>query len=146
MHSRGDLEVNNDTENLSLGEAASRFLATLSPEERGASQLEIYKFIRWYGWEQPFARLTAAEVANYAERLSLSDTDYARKLELIRAFLTYAKKEGWSKSNLATHLKTRKGKTQSVSSSRGDLPEPTSLTQQGYAELETELAELKGNR
>jgi len=138
--------VSNSTGNLSLGEAASRFLADLSPEERGASQPEIYKFIRWYGWEQPFARLTAAEVANYAERLSLSDTDYARKLEMIRSFLTYAKKEGWSKSNLATHLKTRKGKALPSSSSRSDLPEPTSLTQQGYTELEAELAVLKDKR
>ena len=138
--------MKNNTDSLSLGEAASRFLANLPLEERGASQPEIYKFIRWYGWEQTFARLTAAEVANYAERLSLSDTDYARKLELIRVFLTYAKKEGWSKSNLATHLKTRKGKAPLLSASRGYLSEPTSLTQQGYTELEAELAILKDKR
>jgi transcription elongation factor GreA len=133
-------------ENMSLGETASRFLANLSLEEREASQPEIYKFIRWYGWEQPFARLTAAEVANYAERLSLSDTDYTRNLELIRAFLTYARKEGWSKSNLATHLKAKKVKAPPMSSPRSDLSEPTSLTQQGYAELEAELTILKGKR
>ena len=138
--------MNDSTHNLSMSEAASRFLANLSPEERGASQQEIYKFIRWYGWEQPFARLTASEVASYAEQLSLSDTDYTRKLELIRAFLTYAKKEGWSKSNLATHLKAKKGKALLWPSSRSDSSEPTSLTQQGYAELEAELADLKIKR
>lgn len=92
------------------------------------------------------AGLTAPEVANYAERLSLSDTDYMKKLELIRAFLVYAKKEGWSQTNLATHLKTRKAKTKASSSSRQGLPQTVSLTQQGYAELQAELATLKSKR
>ena len=130
----------------SLGEAASRFLANLPPEERGMSQQEVYKFIRWYGGERLFAGLTAPEVANYAEQLSLSDTDYLRKLELIRAFLVYAKKEEWSKSNLATHLKAKRGKTRFRSSSKQGLPQTISLTQQGYAELEAELAALKSKR
>ncbi len=138
--------MNSGSQSPSLGEAASRFLANLPPEERGMSQQEIHKFVRWYGGERPFAGLTAPEVANYAEHLSLSDTDYIRKLELIRAFLVYTKKEGWSKGNLAIHLKAKKGKTGFRSSSRRGLPQTIPLTQQGYAELEAELAALKGKR
>ena len=137
--------MNSNSHSSSLGEAASHFLASLSPEERGISQQEVYKFVRWYGWERPLAGLTAPEVANYAEQLSLS-TDYIKKLELIRAFLVYARKEGWSKSNLAAHLKIRKGKTSLRSSSRQELPQTVSLTQRGYAELETELSALKHKR
>ena len=70
-------------QNLNLGEAARRFLASLPPEEGQASQQELYRFVRWYGWERPLAGLTAPELANYAERLSSSDTDYVKKLELI---------------------------------------------------------------
>ena len=138
--------MNSNSQNPNLGEAATRFLVSLSPEGREASQQEVYKFVRWYGWERPFAELTAPDIANYAERLSLSDTDYAKKLELIRAFLIYAKKEGWSKGSLAIHLKTKKGKTLLRSSSRQGSPEAVSLTQQGYAELETELAALRDKR
>ena len=129
-----------------LGEAAGRFLTKLSPGERETSQQEVYRFVRWYGWERTFAGLTAPEVANYAERLSLSDTDYVKKLELIRAFLVYAKKEGWSKANLAIHLRTRKAKGGTQASGRRGLPDTVSLTRQGYAELEAELAELKDKR
>ena len=129
-----------------LGEAAGRFLTKLSPKERETSQQEVYRFVRWYGWERTFAGLTAPEVANYAERLSLSDTDYVRKLELIRAFLVYAKKEGWSKTNLAIHLRTKKSKSGTQASGRRGLPDTVSLTQQGYAELEAELAGLKDKR
>jgi len=129
-----------------LGEAAGRFLTKLSPKERETSQQEVYRFVRWYGWERTFAGLTAPEVANYAERLSLSDTDYVKKLELIRAFLFYAKKEGWSKTNLAIHLRTKKAKSGIQASGRRGLPDTVSLTQQGYAKLEAELAELKDKR
>ncbi len=138
--------MNNSSRSPSLSEAASRFLGNLPLEERGTSQQEIYKFVRWYGGERSFAELTAPEVAKYAEQLSSSDTDYIRKLELLRAFLVYAKKEKWSGSNLATHLKAKAGKIKLRSSSRQGLPRAISLTQQGYAELESELATLKGKR
>ena len=138
--------MNSSSQSPNLGEAATRFLVSLSPEGRETSQQEVYKFVRWYGWERPFAELTAPDIANYAERLSLSDTDYAKKLELIRAFLIYAKNEGWSKGSLAIHLKTRKGRTTLRSSSRQGSPEAVSLTHQGYAKLETELAALRDKR
>ncbi len=138
--------MNSGSQNLSLGEAASRFLASLSPGEGEVSQQEVYRFVRWYGWERPLAELTAPEVANFAERLSLSDTDYIKKLELIRAFLVYTRKEGWSKSNLAPYLKARKGKTRLPSLSGRSLPQTISLTQQGYTELKAELDALKSKR
>lgn len=132
--------------NPSLGEAASFFLADLSPGERSLSQQEVARFVRWFGRERPFAGLTAAEVGNYAEQLSLSDAGGARKLELVRAFLAYAKKQGWSKTNLATYLKPRKGKTKLTPPARGSLADTISLTRQGYAELKAELAELQSER
>jgi transcription elongation factor GreA len=138
--------VSSENKSPSLGEAATQFLAKLSPQEREASQPEVYKFTRWYGGERPFARLAAPEVASYAEQLSLSDTDYAKKLELIRAFLAYAKKEGWSQTNLASHLKTRKSKAGPRVAAKRSLPEAVSLSQQKYDELEAELADLKGKR
>ena len=138
--------MNSGSQSLSLGAAASRFLVSLSPREAEVSQQEVYRFARWYGGERPLEGLTAAEVANFAERLSLSDTDYLRKLELIRAFLAYAKKEGWTKVNLATYLKAKKVKARLSSSSSRVSPQAVSLTQQGYAELKAELDVLKSKR
>ena len=138
--------MNSGSQNPSLGEAASSFLASLPAREGEKSQQVVYSFVRWYGWERPFAGLTAHEVANYAEQLSLSNANYIKNLELIRAFLVYAKKQGWSKTNLAAYLKTKKAKARLPSPARQDLPPATSLTQQGYAELEAELAELKSRR
>lgn len=132
-----------------LDEAASVFLGTLSDEEREVSQQEVFKFVRWYGGSHLFHELTAPEVANYAERLSASDTDYGRKLELIRAFLSYGKKEGWSKSNLATHLKASKKGVKSSSQPSNSTHhglKPVYLTKEGYDTLKTDLANLKKRR
>jgi transcription elongation factor GreA len=137
--------MNGGNQNPGLGEAAGSFLASLSPEERGTNQQEIYKFVRWYGWERPLVGLTAPEVANYAERLSLSDTDYVRKLDLVRTFLVYAKKEGWSRDNLATHLKAKKRAPVRPAPKRRS-PQSVSMTREGYAKLEAELIVLKDRR
>jgi transcription elongation factor GreA len=128
---------------LSLKEAATRFLVSLPSGERQSSQSEVYKFARWYGWEKPLAELAAPDIASYAERLSLSDADYVSKLEKVRSFLVYAKKQGWSKSSLASHLKTKKVKTPPRLSVHRDSPEAVLLTQQRYTELEAELASLR---
>jgi transcription elongation factor GreA len=69
-----------------------------------------------------------------------------KKFEIIRAFLTYASKEGWCKGNLATHFKTKQGKARASASVKQGLPGTTPLTRQGYAELEAELVALKGKR
>ena len=133
------------TSGVNLGEAAGQFLATLPAEAMSGSQQEIYRFVRWYGWEQTFNGLNPAAVANYAEQLSQSDADYLKKLELTRAFLTYARKQGWSKVNLANHLKARKTKSQQASPRR-QKRQPVSLTRQGYDELKAELAVLQEKR
>jgi transcription elongation factor GreA len=138
--------TSSDNRNPTLGEAASLFLAKLSPQERETSQPEVHKFARWYGWERPFADMAPPQVANYAEQLSQSDKDYARRLELVRAFLVCAKKEGWSRTGLASHLKTKKAKGATPSAARRLEPEAISLTQQKYDEMVAELASLKEKR
>jgi len=134
--------VTNDSRSPALGEAAARYLAKLSPKEREASQPEVYKFARWYGWERPFSELAPPHVASYAEQLDVSATDYGKKFEVLRAFFAHAKKVGWSRTNLATHLKTKKGKTGPVGTRRGK-PEAAALSRQRYEELVAELDSLK---
>jgi transcription elongation factor GreA len=131
---------------LTLGEAATQYLTGLPPEGQEESRPEVQKFVRWFGRERLFPRLSAPEVANYAERLSLSDTDYVRKLELVRAFLAYAKRAGWSPTSLGVHLKAKKGKPGSSAAGRQGPAETVPLTRQGYTELQAELTELKNRR
>jgi transcription elongation factor GreA len=133
-------------QNPSLNEAAVSFLATLPPKEGEAAQQPIYGFVRWYGGERPFSGLTPREVADYAAQLSSLHTSYLTNIETVRAFLAYARKQGWNKASLAAQLKPKKTKSALPAASKGKLPPPTSLTRQGYDELKAEIAELKVRR
>jgi transcription elongation factor GreA len=129
--------------NLSLGEAAVRYLASLSPQEREVSQQEVYRFVRWYGWERPISALTPPEIGNYAERLADQAVDM-KKLELVRSFLTFAKKEGLTPANLSTHLRAKKAAPRV--SKPGEAPPLSLLSQEGKQQLKRELETLQGER
>ena len=135
--------VESETRTPTLGEAARQFLSTLSAQKMESHQPEVFRFARWYGWESPFSKLAPPAVASYAEQLSASDTDYTQKLQIIRSFLAYAKKAGWSRINLSTHLKTKKAKTGPGVAAGGKSREPVSLTRERYDEMQAELAGLK---
>jgi transcription elongation factor GreA len=132
--------------NLSLGEAANQYLSGLSVEKRGIASAEISRFTQWFGRDRSLDGLIPAEVESYAEHFLLSDTDYIKKLDLVKAFLAHAKKKGWSKTNLANHMKSKKTKTKSSQASQKDGPETVSLTRKGYEELQAELEALRNER
>jgi transcription elongation factor GreA len=139
--------MSGSSQNLKLGEAASRFLVSLPPEEVGINQQVIYRFVRWFGRERPLAELAADEIANYAQQISSSDADYLSKLDLVRAFLAHARKAGWITNNLAMHLRTKKGKLRLANNTTGQAsPKIISITQQGYNEIKEELEILKQQR
>lgn len=132
---------------LNLGEAASRYLATLNTEERNSVQADINRFIRWFGSQKQIGNLTAAEIENYAERMSHSDTDYIKKLEAAKAFLTAAKKAKWTKTNFANNLKIRKPKNHSNTTAKKSPPtKKVVLTPEGHEQLKNELINLKNQR
>jgi transcription elongation factor GreA len=133
----------NEKQDMNLGDCAAQYLEKLSVKEKDTNQVEVYKFARWCGWEKPFSRLAGPAVASYAEQLSVSDIDYAHRLEMVRAFLAYAKKAGWSQTNLGIHVKTKKGKNAPVAPRPRNVQEPVALTKQKYDELKVELDDLK---
>lgn len=129
-------------EALSLGHAVASYLITLPPKQREEVQPQLNSFVRWYGWEHPLATLTIPEVSSYAERTGSSQAEL-RRLEMVRDFLTFAKKQKLTSVNLAVHLKPKK-----VGSKRATGKEIThaSLTTEGYAQLQAEMEGLKQQR
>jgi transcription elongation factor GreA len=135
--------MTNDSRSPGLSEAVAQYLAKLSAKEKEACQPEVYKFARWYGWERPFSELAPPHIASYAEQLDVSAPDYEKKFEVLRAFFAHAKKVGWSRTNLATHLKTKKGKAGPAARGKRVQPESANLSRQRYDELVAELESLK---
>ena len=120
------------------------YLSSLSAEEQKVAQPDVLEIREMVGCEQAFGRTGAHEIENYAERMSTTDKDYSKKLETVKGFLTYARDQKWSKTNLSVHLKPKKGKNKN--SGPKTQPEVVPVTQEGYIKLKAEVEELKQQR
>ncbi len=127
-----------------LTEAASRYLATLSPQDRQQSQPELYRFVRWYGAERATDELRGHDVAAYAEALGGTAADGPQRLEVLRGFFGFARKQGFTLTNLATHLRLRKMATAAMG--KGGVFREVHLTLEGHAALQAELETLQAER
>jgi transcription elongation factor GreA len=125
--------------NQTLAEVADAFLSTLPPEERGKTQPEVSKFVRWLGSSRQAKDISPVDVASYGEQISPS------AVKPLRSFLTYIRKNKFSSVNLATHLRAKKTPSKTVAVWQTGQAQVT-LTAQGYAKLEEELADLKNQR
>lgn len=128
---------------MTLEEAANTFLATFPPEEKGKFNQEVNRFLRWFGLNHPAATLTPPEIGNYAEQVAKSGGEYLKKLEPVKSFLQYLKKQSITPTNLSLHLKPPPAPARSHKA-RTRAPKQTKvLTSEGYSELKSQLDELK---
>ncbi|MDY6893027.1 MAG: transcription elongation factor GreA [Chloroflexota bacterium] len=132
--------------NMTLSEAITTFLATLPPDQKQVSQQELGKFIRWYGGDRSISELNAKEISDYGENISSFVTDPVKKLEPVRSFLSFAKKKKLIETSLAPHLRVSKAKQ--GKQTKGATHEVTTitLTAEGHAAMQVELAALKSER
>lgn len=131
----GDIEHNS-----TLAEAADTFLAHLPPDERGKVQAEILKFVRWLGSSRQVKDISPVDVASYGEQITQS---VAKPL---RSFLTYIRKKSSSSISLAPHLRAKKTSSKTAAFWQSGHQSQVTLTAEGYAKLDKELANLKGQR
>jgi transcription elongation factor GreA len=125
--------------NPTLTEVADAFVSNLPPEERGKTQAEISKFVRWLGSSRQVKDVSPVDVASYGEQITPS------AVKPLRSFLTYIGKKRFSNINLAPHLRAKKTSSKTVAVWQSGQIQAT-LTAQGYAKLEKELANLKDQR
>jgi transcription elongation factor GreA len=122
--------------NPTLAEVADAFLPNLPPDERGKTQPEISKFIRWLGSSRQVKDVSPVDVASYGELITPS------AVKPLKSFLTYIRRKKFSSINLAPHLRVKKTSSKTVAVWQSGQVQAT-LTAQGYAKLEKELANLK---
>ena len=129
---------------MTLGEVALSYLTSLPPEESQDKQQEVNKFILWYGKQRPASKITPREIETYAGWVASSTSDATKKLEPVRDFLTYIKKEKLVKSSLATHLRIKQASTKTTP--RAKPKQQVALTSEDYANLKAQLATLEADR
>jgi len=122
------------------------FLAGLPADERRDAQPEVHRFVRWYGAERRLSELNSHEVSKYPESLGVTLADAARKLEPVRSFLTFAKKKGFTATNMAVQIRAPKAAKAVKTPRRLVVKAPEALTREGIAALQVELEELRSRR
>ena len=123
--------------NLSLAEIADGFLLGLSLQDREKTQIEVYKFVRWFGPHRKATELSPVDVASYGELITPSAA------KPVKTFLSYIQKKGFIELKLAPHLRTKKLSSKAIAF-RQDTQVGIVLTEQGLAKLEKDLANFKG--
>ena len=131
---------------ITLNDAATRFLKGLPSDVSKTSAPEVMHFVGWFHGEKPIDSLTPMDVSSFSERYSASDTEQSRKLEILRKFLAYVKKEGWTEANLSVHLKARKEKAPPPPSHQQIQSDLAVVTQQGFEDIQKELESLRVQR
>lgn len=110
------------------------------------TQQELFRFARWFGQSRSMSDLMPYQIEEYGEHVGgagvrLQSTE---RLQAIRKFLTFAKKQEFVGRNLAPHIRTRKRRVQT--SAKGVTRELIKLTPDGHADLSAEVKKLKGER
>lgn len=129
---------------VTLVDAGRSYLAALGDKDRIASQAEVERFVRWLGADRAVDLIRGQEVANYADVLTGTVTDATSRAEVVRAFLAFAKKAGYSETNLGAHLRVRKSGASARSVTRA--VERFEMSEQEQATMTAELGSLKALR
>lgn len=127
-----------------IGDAATLYLGQLDIAKQRQARGEVTRFVRWFNADQTMDRLRPHEVEAFAASLSATVTDNARKLDQVRTFLNYARKQEWVEINLSVHMKLKRAPRRKTRASAGMRQRPTVvLSIEGRAELEAELLTLQ---
>jgi len=130
---------------VTLWEAAVRYAESLKGASRTPAQIEVNRFVEWQGRDQLVKQLRGHDIELYAERIGPANPNSTRRAEQLRAFLLYLKKRDFTETNLAPHLRLRKGGPKTAAAGRQDVT-TVELTSAGIEALKTELASLVSQR
>lgn len=131
-------------QDINLQEAIRRYLDALG-EGKAQDAFDVRHFGRWFQSNPAIGSLRPVDIERYGEEASKNPVDAQRRLESVRAFLAYAKKQGFTEMNLATHLRLRRtgtgGGTSDVLAS-----DRIEVTAEGLTALQSELTTLVARR
>jgi len=137
----------NSNEPKTLLEIVGLYVGSLKENDE-ATHKELYRFVNWCGPERPFSQMVPALIGGYADSVAGTGTTplAAERLQVVRKFLTYARKKGMIEINLAQHVRVRKARTRKGLGGQIVDNDQVELTKQGHKRMVTQLAELKGQR
>lgn len=131
------------TATTTLQEAVTHYLQSARDKKPDAQA--IAHFVRWFGPDRSVRSLQPADIERYGEEASKSSGEAQRRLESVRAFLTFAKKDGMTDTPLALHLRLRRSGTVDAATEGRDA-DRIEVSADGLSALQSELGELVSRR
>ena len=108
---------------------------------------DLFRFVQWFGAEKALSELGPPDIGEYAERAggSSATSVVAEHLQVVKGFLSDARKKGLIDQNLAPHIRIRKSRG-SAGRARAFADQGVQLTPEGHAQLQSQLEALKAER
>ena len=130
-----------------LGQAITKYLATLPPPEREGASRELGRFARWLGPNILVSQISPADVSRYQEQFPESSVDVNARLMPVKSFLTSLKSQKLTSSNLGAHIRLRRtaARARALTAREQAEAEPVRVTEEGFARLQKELEHLEGD-
>ncbi len=127
-----------------LLETISVYVGTLKKEDTDRTHKELQRFVTWCGPNRVIRDITPSAIGDYANSVAGSGTtpQAAERLQVVRKFLTFARKKQIIDVNLAQHVRVRRAKTRQGRTVLQE-EEQIELTADGHKQLADELGALK---
>lgn len=134
--------------NIELAQALQRYMESVSSDDRQRVHAELARFIRWVGSDRKTSTLAPPEIGEYSDLVSARGTapDATDRLSVVKAFLTFLKKQNMVGASLAQHLRVRKGRNGNARNRSQTESTVIRLTKEGHAELVNRLAAYRAER
>jgi transcription elongation factor GreA len=135
-----------NSENPTLELAVKKYLASAKNIDEAQRQ-ELNNFIRWFGTEKVVSsdNLRENDVADYSESLAPTGIDYRERVEVVKGFLSYARKQNWLSENLSAKVKIKKTKSVQARAKQREMKR-VPMTRDGFDGMQKELEELTAKR
>ena len=127
-----------------LLETISVYVGTLKKDDTDQTHKELQRFVTWCGPTRVIREITPSTIGDYANSVAGSGTtpQAAERLQVVRKFLTFARKKQIIDVNLAQHVRVRRAKTRQGRTVLQE-EEQIELTADGHKQLVGELKTLK---
>jgi len=133
---------------LTLAEVAKRYIISLGAGDPAPA--DVLQFVRWFEADRKLSAIRGHDVATWAESLSTSSPISERRVESVRGFLAFLKKQGLTETNLGVHARFRRSsasrRSAAASAAAALESERQQVTADGHAALLVELDQLKSER
>ena len=131
-----------------LERAASEYFLANAKRLNQQQRVAVTRFVSWAGSDRELPGISAHEMTLFQDAQGANVADLGDRLLPVKAFLAYAKKKEWSKTNLGVHLRVKKTVRRTTDGViiQESADEIIEMTVEGLELARNELSRLRGER